>query len=148
MPGDSIFCATCSFNEGCPKFRQGDFQPQWEPAVTRLEQLKEERSTLDIRIKEIESALKQAHQLASTTDWRSTGQHRFRLGMSSGRRTLDRKGLAQELAHIFHEEGLDHIDVDALFQRHEQEGKPVARLSITPIHYPPHSVRRHHGILL
>ena len=93
MPGDSIFCATCSFNEGCPKFRQGDFQPQWEPAVTRLEQLKEERSTLDIRIKEIESALKQAHQLASTTDWISTGQHRFRLGMSSGRRTLDRKGL-------------------------------------------------------
>ena len=87
-----------------------------------------------VRIKEIESALKQAHQLASTTDWISTGQHRFRLGMSSGRRTLDRKGLAQELAHIFHEEGLDHIDVDALFQRHEQEGKPVARLSITPIH--------------
>ena len=146
--GFHLLCATCSFNEGCPKFRQGDFQPQWEPAVTRLEQLKEERSTLDIRIKEIESALKQAHQLASTTDWISTGQHRFRLGMSSGRRTLDRKGLAQELAHIFHEEGLDHIDVDALFQRHEQEGKPVARLSITPIHYPPHSVRRHHGILL
>lgn len=132
--GFHLLCATCSFNEGCPKFRQGDFQPQWEPAVTRLEQLKEERSTLDIRIKEIESALKQAHQLASTTDWISTGQHRFRLGMSSGRRTLDRKGLAQELAHIFHEEGLDHIDVDALLQRHEQEGKPVARLSITPIH--------------
>ena len=67
--GFHLLCATCSFNEGCPKFRQGDFQPQWEPAVIRLEQLKEERSTLDIRIKEIESALKQAHQLASTTDW-------------------------------------------------------------------------------
>ena len=31
--GFHLLCATCSFNEGCPKFRQGDFQPQWEAAV-------------------------------------------------------------------------------------------------------------------
>lgn len=116
MPGDSIFCALPAHSmRDAPNSVRGIFNRNGEPAVIRLEQLKEERSTLDIHIKEIESALKQAHQLASTTDWISTGQHRFRLGMSSGRRTLDRKGLAQELAHIFHEEGLDHIDVDALF---------------------------------
>lgn len=44
-------------------------------------------------IREIEAALKQAHQLSDTKDWIGTGRYRFRCSSTAGRRTLDRKAL-------------------------------------------------------
>ena len=77
-------CARCQFNGDCPKFPQGENQPQWEPALDKLERLKERRSELDTDIKELEAALKVAHQLSGTPDWINSGGHRFRVARPPG----------------------------------------------------------------
>lgn len=50
-------CTCCEFSGDCPKFPQGENQPQWEPALDKLAALKEERAGLDTEIREVESAL-------------------------------------------------------------------------------------------
>lgn len=126
-------CACCRFNADCPKFPQGDYQPQWQPALTRLDALKQSRSTLDTAIKEMEAALKLACQLSGTQNWINTGQHRFRCTTAAGRRSLNREALHDELADIFRFEHLDDIDVDALLSRCEREGAAASRLIINAI---------------
>lgn len=90
-------CTCCRSNAGCPKFPQGDYQPQWQPALTRLADLKQNRSALDAEIREMEAALKLAHSLSGTLDWINAGQHRFRLTTTAGRRSLSREALHEEL---------------------------------------------------
>ncbi|MBD5626230.1 MAG: hypothetical protein HDQ90_01805 [Desulfovibrio sp.] len=126
-------CTSCQFNGDCPKFSQGENQPQWEPALDKLENLKERRSELDGEIKELEAALKVAHQLSGTPDWINTGGHRFRVSQIAGRSVLNREALKEELAAIFYSEHMDDIDVDALLARHEQAGAPSSRLTINAI---------------
>lgn len=126
-------CACCRFNADCPKFPQGDYQPQWQPALARLDALKQSRSTLDAAIKEMEAALKLACRLSGTQNWISTGQHRFRCITAAGRRSLNREALHDELADIFRFEHLDDIDVDALLFRCEREGAAASRLIINTI---------------
>jgi hypothetical protein len=126
-------CACCRVNADCPNFPQGAFQPQWEPAIAKLDALKQRRSALDAEIKEVELALKQAHKLSGTTDWITTGQYRFRTANTAGRRTLDRDTMREELEALCASGSIPPIDVAALFQRHEHEGAPSTRLSITPI---------------
>ena len=92
---------------------------------------KADRSAIDKEIREIEAALKQAHQLSDTKDWIGTGRYRFRCSSTAGRRTLDRKALHGELEEIFAFEKIEGIDVDALLTRCEKQGKPTARLSIS-----------------
>lgn len=126
-------CACCRFNADCPKFPQGDYQPQWQPALARLDALKQSRSTLDAAIKEMEAALKLACRLSGTQNWISSGQHRFRCITAAGRRSLNREALHDELADIFRFEHLDDIDVDALLSRCEREGAAASRLIINTI---------------
>ena len=126
-------CTNCHFNGDCPKFPQGATQPQWEPALDKLERLKERRSELDGEIKELESALKVAHQLAGTKDWINTGGHRFRVSQTAGRSILNRDTLKEELSAIFYSEHMDDIDVDALLARHERAGERYSRLSVNAI---------------
>ncbi len=126
-------CACCQFSADCPKFPQGDSQPQWEPALAKLESLKEHRSALEGEIREIESALKIAHRLSGTQDWISTGAHRFRVSQTAGRSVLDREALKEELSAIFFSERMDDIDVDALLARHERSGAPSSRLTVNGI---------------
>lgn len=126
-------CTSCQFNGDCPKFPQGATQPQWEPALDKLELLKERRSELDGEIKELEAALKVAHQLSRTPDWITTGGHRFRVSQTAGRSVLNRDGLKEELSAIFYSEHMDDIDVDALLARHERAGAPSSRLTINAI---------------
>ena len=115
-------------------FPQGDYQPQWQPALTRLADLKQNRSALDAEIREMEAALKLAHSLSGTLDWINAGQHRFRLTTTAGRRSLSREAL-QNLSDIFHFEHLDAIDVDALLTRCEREGAASSSLNISPINW-------------
>lgn len=124
-------CGACPFNAYCPKFPQGDFQPQWEPAICKLDDLKQQRSALESEIKEVEQALKQAYSLSDTQDWISTGQHRFRLSSTAGRRTLDEASLQKEVDEICASMGIDQIDVNGLLRRHEHEGVPSTRLTIS-----------------
>ena len=126
-------CGCCQFNADCPKFPPGDYQPQWQPALTRLEALKQNRSTLDAEIREIEAALKLAHKLSGTQDWINVGQHRFRCTTAAGRRSLNREALHDELADIFRFEHLDDINVDTLLSRCEREGAAASRLIINAI---------------
>ena len=126
-------CTCCQFSADCPKFPQGDSQPQWEPALTKLEYLKNNRSALDGEIKEIESALKLAHRLSGTQDWINTGEHRFKVSRMAGRNVLDREALKEELSAIFFSERMDDIDVDALFARHERAGTPSSRLTVNTV---------------
>ena len=126
-------CATCGHNADCPKFPQGTSQPQWNAALVKLEELKASRTALDNEIREMEAALRQAHQLSGTTDWITTGQYRFRTATIAGRRTLDRDAVCRELEALCATGDIASIDMPALFQRHEREGAPSTRLSITPI---------------
>jgi len=126
-------CTSCEFNADCPKFPQGNSQPEWNAALVKLESLKASRNTLDAEIREMEAALKQAHKLSGTTDWITTGQYRFRTANTAGRRTLDRDAMREELEALCASGSIPPIDVAALFQRHEHEGAPSTRLSIIPI---------------
>ena len=125
-------CTVCAYNADCPKF-PGQEQPQWNAALAKLGALKASRSALDTEIKEMEAALKQAHQLSGLQDWINTGQYRFRTTTVAGRRTLNQSALQEEL-EAYCASGDFHIDVPALLQRHEHTGAPSTRLSVTPIH--------------
>lgn len=127
-------CGYCDFNAECPKFTQGLEQPQWNDALVKLDTIKQKRSTLDNQIKEIETALKQAHQRSCTKDWITTGDYRFRTTITAGRRTLDKTSLQEEMNEICASANIAPIDVEALLRRHEYEGSPCCRLSITALH--------------
>ena len=126
-------CSYCEYNTDCPKFPQGVQMPQWEPALEKLASLKEQRTALDDEIKEMETVLKLVHRQAGTRDWVDTGKYRFRASTTSGRSTLNRDALHEELTDIFRFEGVGGIDVDALLARCERTGAPFERLSISPI---------------
>ena len=127
--GFHLLCNTCEFSHGCPKFREEAFQPQWEPALAKLDRLREQRKELDSQIREIENALKQAYSQSASQGWIETGGHRFRLSISAGRRSLNRVMLADRLTEAFQAAGLcKSIDVDALLGECEPEGEPIQRL--------------------
>ncbi len=133
VQGYHPLCATCEHNADCPKFRRGKNQPQWNAALVKLKELKACRAALDSEIRELEEALKLAHQLSGTKDWISTGQYRFRATITAGRRTLDRDALCKELEALCASGDIASTDIPALFRKHEREGAPSTRLSITPI---------------
>lgn len=126
-------CSCCQFNVDCPKFKDGDFQPHWEKLIEHLDDLKKDRSTIDARIKDIESTLKLTHSLHESKEWINTGRHRFRVTNASGRKLLDTDRLREELEEIFLAAQICDIDIKALFGRCIREGEPSSRLTIMPI---------------
>lgn len=125
-------CGYCECNSDCPKFREGSYQPQWEPAIRKLEMLRHKQEQVHAEIKEIEDALKQAHSLTNTNDWIDTGAHRFRMSMVSGRKSLNQDALKMELADIFHGMGSE-IDIDALFAGCMKQAASFPRLTISAV---------------
>ena len=125
-------CGHCEYNADCPKFRQGSYQPQWEPAIRKLDELKKRQTEITAEIREIEDALKQAHVLSETKDWIDTGQHRFRMSMVSGRKSLNQDALKEELSAIFRSLNQE-TDVEALFARYVTQGEPFPRLTISNV---------------
>lgn len=122
-------CASCDWNGDCPKFRDSEYQPEWQPGLDRLTKLKDSRSSLDSEIAEMETGLKDAYMLSGLKGgWINTGHNRFRLATSNGRRTLNRDRLRQELTDSL---GIDNID--AFLGRCEQEGRAYSRLVINAI---------------
>ncbi len=126
-------CSYCEYNGDCPKFPQGVEMPQWASALDKLAVLKNQRTTLDAEIKEMEAVLKLVHRQAGTRDWVQAGKHRFRTAITSGRSTLNRDALREELADIFRFERLGDIDVDALLARCERTGTPSERVCVSPV---------------
>lgn len=126
-------CSVCDHAADCPKFPTGDTQPQWEPLLVKLAELRTQRNSLETTIREGEAALRQAFRLSGTRDWIRAGTYRFREGRTAGPRRLQRERLYAELKMILHHAGLDDVDVEALLSRCEQEGKPGTRLFINRI---------------
>lgn len=142
--GFHALCAYCDWNADCPKFHDGEHQPEWQADLQRLTSLKDSRDTLDAEIDELEAGLKDAYILTGMTgDWINAASHRFKVSQHPGRRSLNRDALYEELAEIFAAEGLADIDVEALLIRCERVGQPYTRLTINPIN---NFKGDHHGI--
>ena len=123
-------CSCCDASSGCPKFA-GVSHPELEPSLDELALWKDERSALDEKIREREGMMKEWYAHADIQgQWIEAGTTRFRVTQSLGRRTLDRDSLAGELVELFHDGGMDDVDVPALIARHEKIGAPSARLFI------------------
>jgi len=127
--GFHALCASCDWNADCPKFHDGEHQPEWQTELDRLANLKEVRSDLDVEIEELETGLKDTYALSGMAgDWINTGSHRFRVTPQNGRRSLNRDRLYQELLPVIGEE-----KADTLLTRCEQEGRAFSRLVINAI---------------
>jgi len=129
--GFNPLCEYCLWNVDCPKFKGND-HPELTTELEELETLKSERASLDGKIREKESAMKNWYaNISDTKDgWIQTGDYRFKASEIPGRRTLDKDSLAEELIELFHDGGMDDVDVPALLARHEKVSAPSTRLFI------------------
>ena len=127
--GFHALCASCDWNRDCPKFHDGEYQPEWRTELEHLESLKESRSILEAEIEELETGLKDAYALSGSTGWINADSHRFRMHRQAGRRTLDKDRLRQELLALCASED----EAERLLFRCEQEGRPFSRFDISKI---------------
>ena len=133
LPAASGFhplCSCCDASSDCPKFIGVD-HPELESSLDELMHWKEARSALDEKIREREGMMKEWYAHADIQGrWIEAGTTRFRVTQSPGRRTLDRDSLAGELTELFHDGGMDDVDVYSLMARHEKISAPSTRLFI------------------
>lgn len=126
------FCCVCQYNGDCPKFCDGDQQPQWEAAIQKWELLKEQKSACEAEMKELDAAIRQAYQLSGTKDWITAGRYRFRVAQMPGRKSFNKGVLKDELTSIFADRNIE-MDVTAFLSSCEREGAPYTRLNISTI---------------
>ena len=129
--GFNPLCEHCLWNADCPKFKGND-HPELVSDLEELETLKSERAILEEKIREKESAMKTWYASISGTQdgWIQTGDYRFKASEIPGRRTLNKESLTGELIELFHDGGMDDVDVPALIARHEKISAPSTRLFI------------------
>ena len=129
--GFNPLCEHCLWNADCPKFI-GNNHPELSPELEELETWKSERAILEEKIKRKESAMKEwyAHTCGPQNGWIQAGLWRFKASEIPGRRTLDKDSLAGELIELFHDGGMDDVNVPALIARHEKVSAPSTRLFI------------------
>ena len=129
--GFNPLCEHCLWNADCPKFKGND-HPELVSDLEELETWKSERAILEEKIREKESAMKNWYaNISGTQDgWIQTGDYRFKASEIPGRRTLAKDSLAGELIELFHDGGMDDVDVPALLARHEKVSAPSTRLFI------------------
>ena len=129
--GFNPLCEYCLWNADCPKFK-GNVHPELVSDLEELETWKSERAILEEKIREKESAMKNWYaNISGTQDgWVQTGDYRFKASEIPGSRTLDKDSLAGELVELFHDGGMDDVDVPALIARHEKVSAPSTRLFI------------------
>ena len=70
------------------------------------------------------------HTSDTKDGWIQAGHWRFKSSEIPGRRTLTKDSLAGELIELFHDGGMDDVDVPALLARHEKVSAPSTRLFI------------------
>jgi hypothetical protein len=127
--GFHALCASCDWNRDCPKFHDGEYQPEWRTELEHLDSLKMSRDALDAEIEALESGLKDAYALSGSTGWINADSHRFRMMQQAGRRTLDKAKLRQELLELCGSED----EADRVMARCELEGRPFSRFDITKL---------------
>ena len=124
VQGLSPLCPSCLWREDCPHFK-GSSHPEWEDTLAQFINLKTQKKSIEAEIGELESRLKVAYQLSHTVkgEWINTGNHTFRVIPQSGRVTLDRKRLAEELKNLLGEQ-----KAQTLMAQCEKQGEPFERL--------------------
>ena len=129
--GFNPLCEYCLWNADCPKFKGND-HPELVSDLEELAAWKSERAILEEKIREKESAMKTWYaNISGTQDgWIQTGDYRFKASEIPGRRTLNKESLTGELIELFHDGGMDDVDVPALIARHEKISAPSTRLFI------------------
>lgn len=129
--GFNPLCEYCLWNADCPKFKGND-HPELVSDLEELAAWKSERAILEEKIREKESAMKTWYaNISGTQDgWIQTGDYRFKASEIPGRRTLNKESLTGELIELFHDGGMDDVDVLALIARHEKISAPSTRLFI------------------
>ena len=129
--GFNPLCEHCLWNADCPKFKGND-HPELSHELEELEAWKSERASLDGKIKTRETSMKDWYaNISGTQDgWVQAGHWRFKASEIPGRRTLAKDSLAGELIELFHDGGMDDVDVPALLARHEKVSAPSTRLFI------------------
>ena len=129
--GFNPLCEHCLWNADCPKFIGND-HPELASELEELETWKSERASLEEKIKGKEAAMKDWYTHTSDTKdgWIQAGDYRFKASEIPGRRTLAKDNLAGELIELFHDGGMDDVDVPALIARHEKVSAPSTRLFI------------------
>ena len=133
ISGFKPICEHCEWNRDCPKFGNAN-HPELEPELEELARWKKELNDLQLKVKIRENAMKDWYERSGLyNEWITAGNRRFKAMEISGRRKLDKDGLAAELTSIFQLEGLEGIDVHALIEKHEQVGEPSTRLYFSKV---------------
>ena len=124
VQGLSPLCPSCLWRKDCPHFK-GSSHPEWEDTLAQFIDLKTQKKSIEAEIGELESRLKVAYQLSHTVkgEWINSGNHTFRVIPQSGRVTLDRKRLAEELKNLLGEQ-----KAQTLMAQCEKQGEPFERL--------------------
>ena len=135
--GFNPLCEYCNWNTDCPKYA-GIEHAELTPELDELAAWKAERKLLEDKISAREAAVKSwyAHTAETQDGWIHAGKYRFKASELSDRRTLDKESLAEELIELFHDGGMDDVDVPALIARHEKTSSPTTRLFISTINHP------------
>ena len=128
ISGFKPICEHCEWNRDCPKFGNTN-HPELEPELEELTRWKKDLSDLQLKVKIRENAMKAWYERSQLqNEWVTAGNQRFKAMEISGRRKLDKDGLAAELTSIFQLEGIEGIDVHDLIEKHEEVGEPSTRL--------------------
>jgi hypothetical protein len=130
LTGFHLECDWCAHNRDCPKF-QGDYQPEFEPELDALTEMKAARNDLDVEIKEMEDRVKAlASLLKLPGQWINTLHYRFRVSAQAGKVTLDQNILKAGLRQAG---GMKEEEFNALLASAQKTGRAFQRLQISPI---------------
>ena len=128
--GFSPLCDWCNHNHNCPKF-SGIEQPELEPELLNLTNLKEQRSQIDQEIKEREEQLKAISSLMGRGgQWIKAVNHRFKVSTQAGRVTLDQNKLHANLNTLQPQTKDDFL---ALVESSQTQGRPFERFNLSPV---------------
>lgn len=133
-------CDWCAVNATCPKFRPlniggqpVELDPEHASALSRLETLKERKSSLEKDIVALEERIRHAfHRLAGQQEhpgWLTAGDYRFRVTTQPGRRTIDQAALLAELLALT---GAEEAATQVL-GRIQKTGRPFERLTVSRV---------------
>lgn len=122
--GFCMNCKYCDYANDCPKY-EGEDHPEFEEAINKLKDLKDEKHKIEHEAGEIESYLKASYANIDASDWIKSGQHRFKVSMSKGRESIDIEKLEHNL--------IEYMSIDEakkLISNSMKTGNPIARLNI------------------
>ena len=127
-------CDWCRHNSNCPKF-QGDDAPQLTEDLKKLNQFKDKKAELEVKIKELEGFLKAVYEGTypgngdTARNWLNCGEYRFKVSQVEGRKSLNSDLLQTELSNLLP----TACNVKNLLARAQKVGQSFSRLYVSSI---------------